>query len=269
MDGKIAVVTGATLGLGEAAARDFAARGATVIAVGRDEARGEAVLAALNAAGPGRPHAFLQADLLSLAAVRELAAAITARAPQVDLLLNNAGATFQRGLTAEGLDRTLALNVATPFLLTNLLRGALRGGAVVNVVTKVQPGAKVNPDDLSDFSGVGGYGRAKLALEMLTVEQAARFPELKVNCAHPGVVMGTGFGVGVMPGLLLKLGPLLSKIFGIGTTREAAVACFRAAAESPERGRLFIKAAPAPFPAPVNDADLRARLWAKLESLAK
>jgi NAD(P)-dependent dehydrogenase (short-subunit alcohol dehydrogenase family) len=223
----------------------------------------------LNAAGPGRPHAFLPADLLSLAAVRELATAITARAPHVDLLLNNAGGTLPKGVTAEGIDKTLALNVVSPFLLTSLLRGALRGGAVVNVVTKVQSGAKVDPDNLTDFGGIGGYGRAKLALEMVTVEQAARFPEFKTNCAHPGIIPGTSFGAGVMPGFMLATGAFFAKLFRFGTTAEAAVACFRAAAESPERGKFFVEGAPTQMLAQVNDADVRARLWAKLEALVK
>ncbi len=113
---KTAVVTGGTSGLGEAAALALAAKGYCVLIVGRDAARGRAVVDAARAKGGTAE--LLAADLFTVAGVRGLAAEILKRTPRVDLVVNNTGGTFgQTLLTEDGLERTFALNVMAPFML--------------------------------------------------------------------------------------------------------------------------------------------------------
>lgn len=267
MQGQAVLVTGATSGLGEAAARDFAARGASVIAVGRDQGRGAALLSALRASGKG-DHSFHAVDLSSMAALLGFAQQLHPRG-RIGLLLNNAGGSFaKRADSPDGIERTFALNVLAPFLLTRALHDQLRGGAVVNVVTGVPKGAKLAVEELASpakYSALGVYTKAKLALEMLTIEQAGRYPDLRVNCAHPGIIPGTRFGAD-MPKVMLAIGSLVAKLFGMATTAEAAVACFRAAAEGSASGLLYAKGAPADYPTQAKDNATRDQLWRLLSS---
>ena len=96
MHGKTCVITGATSGIGLAAAMALAAKGASLALVGRDRARGEAALARLRAAAPGVRARMHYADLLSMAELRRLGAELVAAYPRIDVLVNNAGALFQQ-----------------------------------------------------------------------------------------------------------------------------------------------------------------------------
>lgn len=119
MQGKVVVVTGATSGVGRAAAEAFALRGARVIIVARDQTRADDTLAALRARGPSQSHRAIMADLSHLDDMKRVGTEVCATEPVVDVLANNAGAAFlQRQQTPDGLERTFALNHMSYFVIS-------------------------------------------------------------------------------------------------------------------------------------------------------
>lgn len=200
---KVAVVTGASAGIGKEAARALLQQGWRVIGVGRDPARcaaGEAELAAL----PGADFTMIRADMALLAETARAAREIAALAPEIDALLNNAGGVMaQRIITPEGHEATFASNHLAPFLLTqkllpNLLAAAARsdpGSVRVAAVSSTghEHCAGIAWDDLSFAAGfVGGaaYCHAKLA-NILFIRELARRREgtgIVAHAMHPGVV---------------------------------------------------------------------------------
>jgi len=193
----LVLITGATRGIGQAAAIELARQGAEVALVGREAERVEAVAAEARAAGGGAPVHQHVADLTLMADVRALAEEARGRYGQIDVLANNAGALFSsRKETSEGLERTFALNHLAPFLLTNLLRERLAGGRVVTTASDAHESGRLDLEDLQSQRGYAAmrvYGTTKLCNILFTRELARRAPELHANCFHPGVVR-TGFG---------------------------------------------------------------------------
>ena len=189
------MLTGATRGIGQAAAIELARRGADVVLVGRDPERVKSVSDEATAAGGrGRVHGHV-ADLTLMSNVRVLADEIRRRYAHVDVLANNAGALFaSRKETPEGFELTFALNHLAPFLLTNLLRDRLTGGRVVTTASGAHRSARLDLDDLQSEKSYSPrvYGTSKLCNILFTRELARRAPELHANCFHPGVVR-TGF----------------------------------------------------------------------------
>ena len=183
LQGKTALVTGSTSGIGQAIAEAFAREGAQVVVSGRDEQRGKAVVETLRAAGGTA--AFVVADLVSKAAVDRLAMEATQAFGPIDILVNNAG-IYTFGPTAQtdeaDFDALLTLNLKTPFYLTAALapQMAERGsGKIINITTMVayvgQPGAAL-------------YGATKAALALLTKSWATEFGPngVNVNAISPG-----------------------------------------------------------------------------------
>ena len=197
MAGKSVLVTGGTGGIGRATAIGLAALGARVGITGRDPARTEAAAASIRAA-PGRPavDAFA-ADMSVQAGVRRLAAQVLDTYPRLDVLVNNVGGFWaHRHVTADGLERTFALNHLAPFLLTSLLLDRLTASAPARIVT-VSSGAhargRIDFDDLQgerNYSGQRAYSQSKLASVMFTYELARRLEGTGVTATvlHPGVV---------------------------------------------------------------------------------
>ncbi len=193
----LVVLTGATRGIGRAAAIELARQGAEVAVVGRDPERVDDVVREAKAAGGKMPvHAHV-ADLTLMADTRALADELKDRHEWIDVLANNAGALFaSRRVTAEGFEQTFALNHLSPFLLTNLLLDRLRGGRVVTTASDAHTGGRLDLDDLQSeksFAAMRVYGTSKLCNILFTRELARREPEVHANCFHPGVVR-TGFG---------------------------------------------------------------------------
>jgi len=190
------LLTGATRGIGRAAALELAAQGAEIALVGRDTERVRSVAVAARAAGDGAPVHEHVADLTLMSEVRALAEQIRARHARIDVLANNAGALFaSRKETSEGLERTFALNHLAPFLLTNLLRDQLAGGRVVTTSSDAHRAGLLDLGDLQSersYAAMRVYGTSKLCNILFTRELARRAPELHANCFHPGVVR-TGF----------------------------------------------------------------------------
>ena len=190
---RTVLVTGATSGIGLEAARQLARQGLRVFVGGRDAARVQAIVDELVGAG-GRAEPFV-ADLARLASVREGAARFLAAHPRLDVLVNNAGiAPRHREVTDEGHERTWATNVLAPVLLARLLAPALLAAPrprVVNVGSEAHRRGRLNWDDLELVHGYGAwraYSQSKLALLLLTREQARREPRIAANVVHPGTI---------------------------------------------------------------------------------
>jgi NAD(P)-dependent dehydrogenase (short-subunit alcohol dehydrogenase family) len=204
--GKTVLVTGATDGLGRHVAMMLAKDGATVLLHGRDQAKGEAVLAEIRAATGNANLEFHRADLASLAEVRELAGAVQAAHPRLDVLVNNAGVGLFGGggrqTSRDGLELHFAVNYLAPFLLTELLLPTLKAGApsrIVNVSSLGQ--APIDFDDVQlekSYSGMQGYCQSKLAQIMFTIDLAEKLKGtgVTVTSLHPGTFMNTNMVVG-------------------------------------------------------------------------
>jgi NAD(P)-dependent dehydrogenase (short-subunit alcohol dehydrogenase family) len=202
MTGKTVLITGGTGGIGQATAIGLATLGARVGITGRDRARAEAAAATIIRASGNPAVDIFVADMSSQAEVRRLADEVLAAYPRLDILLNNVGGFWaHRHVTADGLERTFALNHLAPFLLTDLLLDRLKASTPARVVT-VSSGAQsmgtIDFDDLmgdGKYSGQAAYNQSKLANVMFTYELARRLEGSGVTATalHPGVT-STGFG---------------------------------------------------------------------------
>jgi dehydrogenase/reductase SDR family member 12 len=196
MDGEVVLVTGASSGLGLAAAEGFARLGATVWLVVRNAERGEQARASIvERSGNDDVHVGI-CDLSELASVRRFAERFGDQASRLDVLVNNAGVmTEARSLSADGIELTLATNVVGPFLLTNLLMPMLRQSAparIINVSSGGMYTQRLRVDDLQSergqFDGSRAYARTKRAQVVLTelwAEQLAG-TGVVVHAMHPG-----------------------------------------------------------------------------------
>ena len=172
--GRTIIITGASDGIGAAAARELAAAGENVIIVGRNPAKTRALAAELNAPS-------YVADFADLAQVRDLAAKLRGAHPRIDVLVNNAGAlipNFTR--TVDGHEKTLQVNHLAPFLLTNLLMDVLVASKalVVNTSSDSASFGHIDLDDLdssTSFDSKKAYGATKLENILFTRELHRRF----------------------------------------------------------------------------------------------
>jgi len=196
MEGKVVLITGATSGLGLAAAGGFARLGATVWLAVRNRERGEAARARiLEHQGEAHLHVEL-CDLSRPESVRRFAERFTGETQRLDVLVNNAGVlTQEREVSADGIEITLATNVIGPFLLTQLLIPVLERSApsrIVNVSSGGMYAQKLRVDDLQseqgDFDGPTVYARTKRAEVVLTELWAQRLAGTGVtaHAMHPG-----------------------------------------------------------------------------------
>jgi NAD(P)-dependent dehydrogenase (short-subunit alcohol dehydrogenase family) len=216
------VITGATRGIGLAAAVELARRGARLTLVARSEARAaDAVRQIKTVAAKGASVDVLTADLASQASIRQLAIAAQARYPSIQVLINNAGAIYsRRHLSPDGIELTWAVNHLAPFLLTTLLLPRLAASTPARIVTTssdAHEGARIPFDDVNAERSWGGfgfprYGQTKLANILFTAELARRLAGTGVtaNCFHPGFV-ATGFNRN--NGFLMRIGMALSRPF--------------------------------------------------------
>jgi NAD(P)-dependent dehydrogenase (short-subunit alcohol dehydrogenase family) len=186
---KQILITGATNGIGLAAAEALAALGTNLVIVGRSQTRMRIASARIrSAAGRGATVATFIADLSSQASVRSLAAEVLARYPKLDVLVNNAGAMYgTRQLTKDGIELTWAVNHLAPFLLSKLLLHRLKESAPARIITtasQAHQGTHIPFDDLEaerSYRGFGRYGETKLANILFTTELARRLDGTGVN----------------------------------------------------------------------------------------
>jgi NAD(P)-dependent dehydrogenase (short-subunit alcohol dehydrogenase family) len=216
--GKRVVITGATSGIGLAAARRLAQLGAEVTIVVRSPERAQRAAASIP-----RPVDVLLADLASQREVRRLAESIRQRYPELHVLINNAGAMYSsRELTEDGVELTWAVNHLAPFLLTTLLLEKLKASAPARIITTASAAhyrAQIPFDDLLGeraypLMGYVRYGQSKLANILFTRALAKRLAGTGVtaNCFHPGFV-GSGFNHnnGRLIGLIMSFGRLFAR----------------------------------------------------------
>jgi NAD(P)-dependent dehydrogenase (short-subunit alcohol dehydrogenase family) len=197
-NGKIALVTGSTDGVGRHVAERLAAQGWRVIVHGRDRTRGEALVERITRQG-GEAR-FLAADLASLAEVRSLAEAVQRDGGGVDVLINNAGigtSGSKREVSADGLELRFAVNYLAGFLLTRLVLPMLasrKSARIVNVSSAGQQAIDFSDVMLTrGYSGVRAYCQSKLAQILFTFDLARELAgqNIAVNCLHPATYMNT------------------------------------------------------------------------------
>jgi NAD(P)-dependent dehydrogenase (short-subunit alcohol dehydrogenase family) len=257
---KIAIVTGASAGIGLAAAIDLARKGWSVTLVGRDQGRLGAALEQVRAAGSA-PASAQRCDFAELAQVRALATTLRDAHPHIDLLANNAGGTSaSRQQTVDGFELTIQSNHLAPFLLSHLLRDRVSGGRIVNTASAAHRSGAVDPDDLNGdgrrWTVMGAYGSGKQANILFAAEAARRWPDVLSTSYHPGVVR-TRFG---------RDNPMISFFYRISPglrtpERGARTLVWLADAQGIENGAYYVdehKSQPLPQAA---DAALAARLW--------
>ena len=274
MQGKTVLITGATNGIGRAAALALAKTGATVAVAGRDEGRVGRTVAMLREASGNEAVSGLLADLSTQAGVRKLAADFRRTHTRLDVLLNNAGASFrERAETVDGLERTFALNHMAYFLLTYLLLDLLQRSAparVVNVSSEAHRRLKAFDFDNIDGSrswglfGFAAYSQSKLANILFTRELARRLAGTGVTAGsmHPGMVnTGIFHQAGGLPGALLRaLAPLLLKTPEQGA--DTLVWLTTAGEVAAVNGGYFIDRRRREPSAAGRDDDAARRLWA-------
>ncbi len=276
MDGKIVVVTGGTSGIGQVAAAELARQGARIILIARDRDRAAQALADAGRAGPGLAHRAVYANLASIAETRRVAAQLASVEPRIDVLINNAGALFnRRQLSPDGLEMTFAVNHMAYFVLTEGLRPVLAASAparIVNTASGAHRGASLDFDDLQSERGYSGfqvYGRSKLCNILFTRELARRLEGTGVtaNSLHPGFV-ATRFGDG-SGGLMQAVMPL-AKLGAISPKKGAETIVYLAS--SPEvastSGLYFYQCKPDTPSAAAQDDAAASRLWAESDRLA-
>jgi NAD(P)-dependent dehydrogenase (short-subunit alcohol dehydrogenase family) len=217
LDGQVVVVTGATSGLGLAAAEQFARCGATVVLLGRDATKTARVRDDMARRTGNEALEVLVADMGDLEQVRTAAAALVARHPRVDALVHNAGAlTADRRESPQGIEATVASQVVGPFLFTSLLLPVLRAAGPARVITVSSGGmyaAGLTVDRLQmgdDYRGAEQYARAKRAQVTLNEMWAERVPasEVVFHAMHPGWADTPGVEAS-LPRFRSIFGPLL------------------------------------------------------------
>ena len=276
MQDKICLITGANAGIGQQTALELAQLGATVVIVARDPQRGETARAAIAAATGNTRVDLLQADFAVPDSIRAMTAAFAARYDRLDVLVNNAGVYLTgREETAEGLERTFAVNHLGYFMTTLLLWDSLLAAPaarVINLSSDAHRQAKINFDDLQNkrkYAGFSAYGQSKLANVLFTYELDRRRGDapVTVNAVHPGFV-ASNFGRnnrGLVGLAMTRIVPLFAKSVAEGAATSVYLA------SSPEvagvSGRYFsdcraVKSAPQSY-----DRAAAERLWAVSEEL--
>lgn len=266
--GKLAVVTGATAGIGLYTALGLAEQGADLVITGRDPKRLADAATWIEGRVPAAAIETEQGDYASLRQVRAMAERILARHPKIAILVNNAGLVMpKRAMTEDGFEATLQINHLAPFLLTDILLPALRAAAPARIVTvssRASSFGRVAFDDLNLAKGWGAmasYGQSKLANIMMTYALARRLEGTGVTATavHPGFV-ASNFG---NKGRLSNFGWRLLRPFQISAEKGAENSLYAAA--SPEMagvtGQYLIEKKPVRSNRISYDTEAVERLW--------
>ncbi|GAB3738799.1 SDR family oxidoreductase [Hymenobacter agri] len=279
LQNQIALVTGATSGIGQVTATELAKMGAHVVILARNADKAATAQQEIKAAA-GHDHVdVLLADLADLRQVRRAAAEFNATYPRLDVLVNNAGLIFgaERQLSPDGNELGLATNHLGPFLLTSLLFEKLRASPaarIVNVASMAYQFARPDIHDLQSTRSYGAmrvYANTKLFNIMFTQELARRLrahgiANVTTNALHPGVV-ASNFGDSA-GGWLGKL-TALARPFMISVEKGAETSIFLASDPSvaTTSGGYFDKKKTAPVKNDFNTPEHARQLWEQSEQL--
>jgi NAD(P)-dependent dehydrogenase (short-subunit alcohol dehydrogenase family) len=279
LTGKIALITGATSGIGEITARELAWLGATVLVNGRNPAKLDATLAMIREAVPGADVHGMQYDLSSLAQVHALAEDVLTHFDRLDILVNNAGMMYMdERHSADGFELQFAVNHLSHFLLTHLLLPRMQATAqqygearIINVSSDAHKGAHIDWDTFGHSGkGFGAYSQTKLANVYFTYELARRLAGTGVtaNALHPGFV-ATGFAKTENPGYM-KMAMALLKPLAKTPAKGAETMVYLSSA--PEltgvTGRYFANKKDTPSSKVSYDESEQRRLWSMSEEMA-
>jgi NAD(P)-dependent dehydrogenase (short-subunit alcohol dehydrogenase family) len=272
LEGQTVVVTGASSGIGAAAALELAGLGAELVAIGRDRDRLGKLASATGEVGAACE--IERADFRSLGEVQALAARLIETHPKIDVLVNNAGIVpGKRELTVDGLEATFQVNHLAPFLLTNLLLERLRAAPAARIVTTSSGAHSIGQIDLDDlqgersFSRWRAYGGSKLANVLFTRELARRVEGkgIVASCCHPGVIR-TRLGRHATGGF--GLGWRIARPFFRSPKHGAKTLVYLAANPAPSQsGRYFADCKPQPVRGQAADGFLARELWQASEAL--
>ena len=274
MNNKLILITGATSGIGQAAAQALAAQGHEILIVGRNPAKTEGVAKQIREQTGNQAVHFLLADFSDLEQIRHLAEQVKTQFPKLDVLVNNAGAYFnRRQRMSGGVEKTFFVNHLAPFLLTNLLLDHLQNPArIINVASDAHQYGQLDLNDLNfekSYFGFAAYARSKLANILFTYELAHRLAGsgVTVNALHPGGVatniFSTDFSI---------FGPLIKgvvSLFTLTPTQGADNTIYLASSPDVEgvTDKYFVKRAAVPSSPTSYYKDLAKRLWEVSEKL--
>jgi NAD(P)-dependent dehydrogenase (short-subunit alcohol dehydrogenase family) len=277
MIGKIVLVTGASSGIGLETSRHLAGLGAHVVMVCRDPERGGAAQQQVADAATGSMPDMLLADLSSQAAIHGLAGEVRERYSRIDVLINNAGAVFdRRELTVDGIERTFATNHLAAFLLTRLvfdLVDAADAGRVITVASEIHSGS-LDFDNLQGekrYNFLQAYKQSKLENILFTYELARRAVNSNVtaNVLSPGPA-ATGFGDDMhgVPRLFSLMMKHIPYLFG-SPLRAAQTSVFLASSADVANvtGRFFMNSHEIASKPISYNTDAAKRLWNISEQL--
>jgi len=268
---RVALVTGSTDGIGRQIARQIAARGIKVLVHGRSKTKVDAAIAALRDELPGAELDGVSFDLGRLADVRRGAEQVLKLAPELHVLVNNAGIfANERVVNSDGIEMTFAVNYLGPFLLTELLGPRLTDSAsaaasrVINLSSVAHTRGRIHVDDLQlerSWTGYAAYAQSKLAQVMHAITLAERHEPTKLLAysVHPGVVMTKLLrqGFGPVQGITPEVGARTPAMLATGTT------------EDEPSGSYFSDGVATPPSSAAQDAEMRQQLWRLSVELAK
>jgi NAD(P)-dependent dehydrogenase (short-subunit alcohol dehydrogenase family) len=284
MKGKICIITGSNSGIGKETAIGLAEMGATIIMVVRNQERGEKARTEIVKQTGNNSVDLMTCDLSSMSSIRHFAEEFKKKYDRLDVLTNNAGATFsKREVTSEGFERNFAVNYLGPFLLTHELLGLLKSSApsrIINVSSGLAKNGKVDLDDLQSEKNYTGtkfyspsraraYDNAKLMLMMFTYELARRLKDsgVTVNVLMPGF---TATNLGKNSGSLSSY--IMFKMvrpMQQSAKKGAETSVYLASSDEIKNitGKCFAKKKEAKTCPASYDEELQKRLWNKTESM--
>jgi len=277
MAGKVCLVTGATAGIGKVTATALAEMGAVVIITGRSQQKARDTVEMIKTETGNEAVGYLLADYSDLQQVRDMAEAFNTQHSQLDVLVNNAGAFYNRRRpTPYGVEMTFLVNHLAPFLLTNLLLPTLISSAparILNLSSDAHKQGTMDFDDLGferGYLGIKAYGRSKLATNLFTYELARRLAGtgVTVNAVHPGHV-----ATDIWKNDFSFIGPALKWVTGLfSLSPEEGADNSIYLASSPEvegiTGKYFVKREAASTTPLSCDEGVAQQLWEVSEKLS-
>lgn len=271
MKGKLCIVTGGSSGVGKSVATRLAHSGATVIIVSRNQEKALKEIKNIIEISGNNEIYWMYADLSSQESIREFVTEFKKQHDKLHLLSCNAGILqLKREETEDGIEKTLAVDYLSHFLLTNLLtesliKGAPSGITIVAGGKRVIQNAKIYTEDIQlkkNYNGIKATLQAALARVIFSMEMARRLKDKDVSCNafHPGFVR-SGLGNG-LPFILRSFSYLIQPFL----SKSSNTAVYLATSEKVKNitGKFFIKSKPYDF---TYDPDLGKELWKISEKL--